>query len=49
VTLINWRSIGRGVRKNTSSSPWALQTYYRWRNKFGELKLDQAKRMKDLE
>src|SRR6202171_4526115 len=25
------------------------QTYYRWRKEFGGLKLDQAKRMKDLE
>jgi len=26
-----------------------LQTYYRWRKEFGGLKLDQAKRMKELE
>ena len=26
-----------------------VQTYYRWRKEFGGLKLDQAKRMKDLE
>lgn len=25
-----------------------VQTYYRWRKEFGGLKLDQAKRMKDL-
>jgi transposase-like protein len=25
------------------------QTYYRWRNEYGGLKLDQAKRLKDLE
>ena len=25
------------------------QTYYRWRKEFGGLKLDQAKRMKELE
>lgn len=25
------------------------QTYYRWRRKYGGLKLDQAKRLKDLE
>ena len=25
------------------------QTYYRWRNEFGGLKIDQARRMKDLE
>jgi putative transposase len=27
----------------------AVQTYYRWRKEFGELKLDQAKRLKELE
>ena len=25
------------------------QTYYRWRKEFGGLKVDQARRMKDLE
>ena len=25
------------------------QTYYRWRNEYGGLKIDQAKRLKDLE
>ena len=25
------------------------QSYYRWRNEYGGLKVDQAKRMKDLE
>jgi putative transposase len=25
------------------------QTYYRWRNEYGRLKLDQAKRLKELE
>jgi len=27
----------------------AEQTYYRWRNQFGGLKADDAKRLKDLE
>jgi putative transposase len=27
----------------------AQQTYYRWRKEFGGLKLDQAKRLKELE
>jgi len=27
----------------------AEQTYYRWRREYGGLKLDQAKRLKDLE
>ena len=26
-----------------------VQTYYRWRKEYGGLKLEQAKRMKDLE
>jgi hypothetical protein len=26
-----------------------VQTYYRWRKEYGGLKLDQAKRLKDLE
>jgi transposase-like protein len=26
-----------------------VQTYYRWRKEYGGLKLDQARRMKDLE
>ena len=26
-----------------------VQTYYRWRKEFGGLKLEQAKKMKDLE
>ena len=26
-----------------------VQTYYRWRKEYGGLKLDQAKRMKELE
>ncbi len=26
-----------------------VQTYYRWRKEFGDLKLDQAKRFKELE
>ncbi len=25
------------------------QTYYRWKKKFGGLRIDQAKRLKDLE
>ena len=25
------------------------QTYYRWRKKYGGLRMDQAKRLKDLE
>ena len=27
----------------------AEQTYYRWRNEYGGLKVDQAKRLKELE
>ena len=40
---------------NGKSTPQAckaeitVQTYYRWRKEFGGLKLDQAKRLKELE
>jgi putative transposase len=27
----------------------SVQTYYRWRKEYGGLKMDQARRMKDLE
>jgi len=27
----------------------AIQTYYRWRNEYGGLKLEQARRLKELE
>ena len=42
-----------GNRKTTpqacEEAEITVQTYYRWRKEFGGLKLDQAKRMKELE
>jgi putative transposase len=39
--------------KNTPQAPKeaeiTVQTYYRWRKEFGGLKLDRAKRLKELE
>jgi len=49
------RQIEVGIA-NGKSTPQACkeaeitqQTYYRWRKEYGGLKLDQAKRLKDLE
>ena len=39
------RPLHRPARKRRSRA----QTYYRWRKEFGGLKLDQAKRLKELE
>ena len=40
---------GRGVVEMCRALGVTEQTYYRWRNEYGGLKLDQAKRMKELE
>lgn len=40
---------GRGVAEMCRVLGVTEQTYYRWRNEYGGLKLDQAKRMKELE
>ena len=51
----SWRRpIGCWARARTSRTSAAScevseQTYYRWRNQFGGLKADDAKRLKDLE
>jgi putative transposase len=45
VRLGQWQSIGL-ICKGLSISE---QSYYRWRRDYGGLKLDQAKRLKDLE
>jgi transposase-like protein len=39
------RSVAEAVRSIGVTEP----TYYRWRTEFGGLKLDQVKRLKDLE
>ena len=43
--------IGEGKKVNDLFRKWSIteQTYYRWRQEYGGLKLDQAKRLKDLE
>jgi putative transposase len=33
----------------SAAAPNAIQTFYRWRKEYGGLKMDQAKRMKELE
>src|SRR5919199_456914 len=45
VELAQGRTVGEVCRTIDVSE----QTYYRWRNEYGGLKVDQARRMKDLE
>jgi hypothetical protein len=40
---------GEGSRRRCRELAISEQTYYRWRNQFGGLKADDAKRLKDLE
>ena len=40
---------GEAVAEAVRSIGVAEQTYYRWRAEFGGLKLDQVKRLKELE
>jgi putative transposase len=40
---------GRATPQTYKEVAIAQQTYYRWRKHYGGLKLDQAKRLKDLE
>ena len=51
-----WCHLPKRYRTNGKTTPQAcneaaitVQTYYRWRKEYGGLKLEQAKRMKDLE
>ena len=44
VFLPRGRTVGQGCRMLGMSE----QRYYRWRKEYGGLKLDQAKRLKDL-
>jgi transposase-like protein len=43
--------LGRGVRTPQVCKRLGIseQTYYRWRKEYGGLRLDQAKRLKELE
>jgi len=45
VLLSQGRKVGEVCRQIGVSE----QTYYRWRKEYGGLKVDQAKRLKDLE
>ena len=42
-------SKGKSVLQACKKIGVAEQTYYRWRKEYGGLKLDQAKRLKELE
>ena len=42
-------SKGQSVAHVCRSLGITEQTYYRWRNEYGGLKIDQAKRLKELE
>ena len=43
------QSQGVSIREICKQLAITDQTYYRWRREFGGLKVDQAKRLKDLE
>jgi len=45
VELANHENIGQACK----AAGITQQTYYRWRNEYGGLKLDQARRLKELE
>jgi transposase-like protein len=53
VTLLRQVEVGLANGKTTpqacKEAEVTAQTYYRWRKEFGGLKLDQAKRLKELE
>ncbi len=53
VTLLRQIEVGIANGKTTpqacKEAEITVQTYYRWRKEYGGLKLDQAKRLKELE
>jgi transposase-like protein len=53
VTLLRQIEVGIGSGKTTpqacKEAEITVQTYYRWRKEYGGLKLNQAKRLKELE
>ena len=53
VTLLRQIEVGIANGKPTpqacKEAEITIQTYYRWRKEYGGLKLDQAKRLKELE
>jgi hypothetical protein len=40
---------GKAAPQACNEAGITVQTYYRWRKEYGGLKLEQAKRMKELE
>ena len=40
---------GKGLALACKEAEISEQSYYRWRKEYGDLKVDQAKKMKDLE
>lgn len=44
-----WMAEGKSVAEVCQRLGVAEQTYYRWRNEFGGMKADGAKRLKELE
>ena len=53
VTMLRQIEVGIANGKNTpqacKEAGITVQTFYRWRKEFGGLKMDQAKRLKELE
>jgi transposase-like protein len=53
VTMLRQIEVGIANGKTTpqacKEAEITIQTYYRWRKEYGGLKMDQAKRMKELE
>ena len=53
VTMLRQIEVGIANGKNTpqacKEAAITVQTFYRWRKEYGGLKMDQAKRMKELE
>ena len=53
VTLLRQIEVGIGSGKTApqacKEAEITVQTYYRWRKEYGGLRLDQAKRLKELE
>lgn len=53
VTLLRQIEVAMGQGKSSSvacrEAGISEQSYYRWRKEYGGLKMDQARRMKDLE
>ena len=53
VTMLRQIEVGIANRKTTpqacKEAAITVQTFYRWRKEYGGLKMDQAKRLKELE